>query len=81
MTGAAYYLMKGKHMQTLWYGASLVNLAMTVGVIIMFFAYEKEQVLYSAEQETLLLEKISSWCSRERSWPGRMPRWRKSTRS
>ena len=44
-------------MQTLWYGASLVNLAMTVGVIIMFFAYEKEQVLCSAEQETLLLEK------------------------
>ena len=68
-------------MQTLWYGASLVNLAMTVGVIIMFFAYEKEQVLCSAEQETLLLEKISSWCSRERSWPGRMPRWRKSTHS
>ena len=57
MTGAAYYLMKGKHMQTLWYGASLVNLAMTVGVIIMFFAYEKERVLCSAEQETLLLEK------------------------
>ena len=43
--------------QTFCYGVSLVNLSMAVGVVIMFFAYEKERVLANTEKETLLLEK------------------------
>lgn len=43
--------------QTFVYGVSLVNLAMAIGVVIMFFSYEKERVLSSTETETLLLEK------------------------
>lgn len=43
--------------QTLFYGLSLVNLSMAVGVGIMYFAYEKEWIQSSTEKETLLLEK------------------------
>lgn len=42
--------------QTLLYGISLVNLAMTVGVLIMFFSYEKERAALSSERRERLLE-------------------------
>lgn len=51
LTFAAYLI------QTLFYGVSLVNLSMAVGVGIMYFAYEKEWVESTTEKETLLLEK------------------------
>lgn len=43
--------------QTLFYGVSLVNLSMVVGVGIMYFGYEKEWVQSTTEKETLLLER------------------------
>ncbi|MGN0708112.1 MAG: sensor histidine kinase [Faecalibacterium sp.] len=43
--------------QTVYYGVSLVNLSLTVGVVILFFGYEKERMLSSAEKEKLLLKK------------------------
>lgn len=42
--------------QFLFYGVSLVNIAMAVGVVGMFFAYEKEQAMKSTAQQTRLLE-------------------------
>lgn len=44
--------------QTLFYGVSLVNLSIAMGVIILFFFYEKERIQVSSEKETLLLEKM-----------------------
>lgn len=43
--------------QTIFYGVSLVNLSMVVGVCILYFAYEKEWLQSNTEKETLLLEK------------------------
>lgn len=42
--------------QFLIYGISLVNIAMTVGVLGMFFAYQKELDMQTAAQQTRLLE-------------------------
>lgn len=42
--------------QSFVYGISLVNFAMTIGILILFFFYEKERILRSAEKEKLLLE-------------------------
>lgn len=42
--------------QSFSYGISFVNFAMTLGVLILFFAYEKERIRLSVEQEKLLLE-------------------------
>lgn len=42
--------------QTLFYGVSLVNLSMAVGVVIMFFSFEKDRVAISSERRQKLLE-------------------------
>lgn len=42
--------------QTLFYGISLVNLGMAVGVVVMFFSYEKHRVSVSSERRAKLLE-------------------------
>lgn len=41
--------------QTLIYGVSLVNLAMAVGVVVMFFSFEKQSVAVSSERRERLL--------------------------
>lgn len=43
--------------QTLFYGVSLVNLALTVGVVVMFFSYEKNRISISSERHERLLER------------------------
>lgn len=42
--------------QSLFYGISLVNIGMVAGVVIMFFAYEKDRIAISSELKTKLLE-------------------------
>lgn len=42
--------------QTLFYGVSLVNLAMAVGVVVMFFSFERYRVSISSERREKLLE-------------------------
>lgn len=42
--------------QTLLYGISLVNIGMAVGVVIMFFGYEKERVSIRSVLQSQLLE-------------------------
>lgn len=42
--------------QSLFYGISLVNIGMVAGVVVMFFAYEKDRIAISGERKTKLLE-------------------------
>lgn len=42
--------------QSLFYGISLVNIGMVVGVVVMFFGYEKDRIAISSELKTRLLE-------------------------
>lgn len=43
--------------QLLFYGISLVNIGMVAGVLVMFFAYEKDRIAVSSERKAQLLEK------------------------
>lgn len=51
--------------QSLSYGISLVNIAIVVGVVVMFFAYERERVALISEQKTKLLENDLRLAQRE----------------
>lgn len=42
--------------QTVFYGLSLANISMAVGVVVMFFSYEKERVFISSKRWEQLLE-------------------------
>ena len=41
--------------QFLFYGISLVNISMTVGVVFHFIAYEKDRLAFAAKQETAVI--------------------------
>lgn len=41
--------------QFLFYGISLVNISMTVGIVFLFIAYEKDRLALAAKQETAVI--------------------------